>query len=83
MEHETFKRIEDNLVYEMAISVPDAIIGFEKEIPLINEDKEHKMKFNPGIQHGQLFRIKKKCMPRLHSHSLGELIVVANIIIPK
>ena len=83
MEHETFKRIEDNLVYEMAISVPDAIIGFEKEIPLINEDKEHKMKFKPGIQHGQLFRIKKKGMPRLNSHSLGELIVVANIIIPK
>ncbi len=82
-EHKFFKRIEDNLIYEMAISVPDALIGFEKNIPLINEEKEYKMKFKPGVQHGQLFRIKKKGMPGLNSNAHGELIVVANIIIPK
>jgi molecular chaperone DnaJ len=82
-EHETFKRVEDNLIYELPVSVPNALLGFEEGIPLINQEKTHEMKFKPGVQHAEVFRIKNKGMPKLNSSSYGDLIVIANIIIPK
>jgi molecular chaperone DnaJ len=82
-EHNVFKRVEDNLIYELPVSIANALLGYQDEIPLINEKETYSLKFKPGVQHGEIFRLKNKGMPTLNSKHHGDLLIITNIIIPK
>jgi len=72
-EHPYFIRNEDDLIYELAISFPQAALGSEAEVPTL--DGKVNLKIPSGTQSGKLFRMRGKGIPRLHSYGRGDQIV--------
>lgn len=81
-EHSDFIREDENLIYNLFISVPEAILGCTVEIPLINGTTS--LKIPAGTQSGEVIRLKGKGLPILNSYGRkGELLVNVNVWIPK
>ena len=62
-EHEVFERDGDNLPCAMPISLPQAALGTQQEIPTL--DGNVTLKIPAGTQTNKVFRIKGKGMPSL------------------
>jgi len=71
----------NNLLYNLFISVPDAIIGTAEEIPTI--DGRVKVKIDAGTQSGKILRLKGKGLPDVNRYGTGDLLVKINVWIPK
>ncbi len=69
------------MFYTKIISVTDAILGTEVEIPCI--DGKYKIKVDPGTQSETVVRLKGRGLPRLNSSSTGDLYVKFIVWIPK
>jgi molecular chaperone DnaJ len=80
--HSIFERSSENLYFKLPISMIDATLGIETEIPTINGGKS-KFKIPSGSQPGRQFRLKGKGMPFLRKNTYGDLYVEINIIIPE
>lgn len=81
-EHPDFIREDENLIYNLFISVPEAILGCTVEIPLINGTTT--LKIPAGTQSGEVIRLKGKGLPIINSYGRkGELLVNVNVWIPK
>jgi len=76
-----FIREENNLIYNLIISVPQAILGTTVEIPSI-EGGKIKLKIEPGTTSGKLLRVRGKGLPDIHGYNRGDLIVRIIIYIP-
>ena len=74
-------REDNNLIYNLNISIPDAILGANAEIPTI--DGKVKVKIDPGTQPGKVLRLKGKGLPTYGSYGRGDLLVIVNVWIPK
>ena len=62
--HSIFKRSEENLYYELPISIADAALGSTVEVPSIDGGKT-KIKIPSGTQSGKQLRLRGKGMPIL------------------
>jgi molecular chaperone DnaJ len=80
--HKIFQRSEENLYYKLPISMTDAALGAEIEVPTIDGGKS-KVKIPEGTQSGKQFRLKGKGMPILRENDFGDLYLETNIIIPE
>ncbi|MEO8213326.1 MAG: J domain-containing protein [Myxococcales bacterium] len=60
--HRYYAREEDTLVVEMPVSIGEAALGAEVEVPVL--DGTVKMKVPAGTQSGSVFRIRGKGIPR-------------------
>ncbi len=78
--HPIFQRVESDLLYEMPISITQAALGHEAEIPTLNG--KAKMKIPPGTQTGSIFRLRGKGMPRLHGVGSGDMHVKVKVKTP-
>ena len=72
--HSIFKRSEENLYYELPISIADAALGTTVEVPSIDGGKT-KIKIPSGTQSGKQLRLKGKGMPILRRNILGDLYI--------
>lgn len=79
--HPDFERDENNLIYSLFISISDAILGTQVEIPTI--DGKVRMKIAPGTQSGQVLRLKGKGLPEVNGYRTGDMLVNVNVWIPK
>mgnify|MGYP000311040920 CR=1 FL=1 len=80
--HPLFERDEnDNLYYNLFISIPQAVLGTTVEIPTIDGYKIS-VKIDKGTQSGKLLRIKEKGLPHFNSSVRGDLIVRVIVYIP-
>ncbi len=79
--HPDFTREDNNLIYNLIISVPQAILGTTAEIPSIDGGKI-KLKIEPGTTSGKLLRIRGKGLPDVHGYQRGDLIVRVVVYIP-
>jgi molecular chaperone DnaJ len=79
--HESLKRQGSDLTYDLILTIPEAILGVQKEIPTV--DGPIKINTEPGIQPGRILRIKNKGIPVYGSSRIGDLMVRVNIYIPK
>ncbi|MFI3288130.1 MAG: molecular chaperone DnaJ [Rikenellaceae bacterium] len=70
----------NDLIYNLTISVIDAIIGSEVEIPTVGG--RAKMKITPGTEAGKVLRLKGKGIPDVNGYGVGDLLVVVDIFIP-
>ena len=59
-----YRQDGDILVVEVPLSVDEAALGTEVEIPLL--DTNVRMKIPPGTQPGSVFRVRGKGLPRSH-----------------
>lgn len=82
MKHDPrFKRLGDDLFTEIDISFVMAVLGGESEIETL--DGKVKLKVPPGTQVGTTFRIREAGFPKLGRRGKGDLLVKANIAVPK
>ena len=72
--HNIFKRSEENLYYELPISIADAALGTTVEVPSIDGGKT-KIKIPSGTQSGKQLRLKGKGMPILRKNISGDLYI--------
>ena len=72
--HNIFQRSEENLFFEVPISLTDAALGAAIEVPTIDGGKS-KVKIPSGTQTGKQFRLKEKGMPMMRNKSYGDLYI--------
>ena len=79
--HPELIRDGNNLLYNLFISVPNAIIGTTAEIPTI--DGKVKVRIDAGTQSGKILRLKGKGLPDVNRYGIGDLLVKINVWIPQ
>jgi molecular chaperone DnaJ len=80
-EHSELIREGNDLIFNLFISIPDAILGTHVEIPTI--DNNVKIKIEPGTQPGKILRLRGKGLPEVNGYGRGDLLVNVNVWIPK
>jgi molecular chaperone DnaJ len=80
--HKIFHRSEENLYYKLPISMTDAALGAEIDVPTIDGGKS-KVKIPEGTQSGKQLRLKGKGMPVIRENHFGDLYLEINVIIPE
>ncbi|MBN1622361.1 MAG: molecular chaperone DnaJ [Endomicrobiales bacterium] len=80
-EHPHFKRERDNLHTELKLNFPEAVFGGDFEVPAI--DGKIKLKIPAGTQPGTVFRVRNEGFPHLGKRGKGDLLVKANVEVPK
>lgn len=78
--HPELIRDGSDLIYNLQLSVPDAILGTPAEIPTI--EGKVKVRIDPGTQPGKILRLRGKGLPEVNSYHHGDLLVRINIWIP-
>ncbi len=78
--HPHFKREDNNLIYHLFLSFPEAALGTQVEIPTL--DGKARVKIEPGIQSGKLLRLRGKGLPSINGYGHGDIIVDVNIYTP-
>jgi molecular chaperone DnaJ len=79
--HPELIRNDNDLLYNLHISIPDAILGAPVEIPTLNG--KVKVKIEPGTPAGKILRLKGKGLPDVQGYGRGDLLVKVNVFIPK
>ncbi len=79
--HPELIRNDNDILYNLHISVPDAILGTPVEIPTITS--KVKVKIEPGTQAGKILRLRGKGLPDVQGYGRGDLLVKVNVYIPK
>jgi molecular chaperone DnaJ len=80
-EHDDLIREGNDLIYNLFISVPDAITGTNVEVPTV--EGQVKIKIEPGTQPGKILRLRGKGLPEVNGYGRGDLLVNVNVWIPK
>ncbi len=80
-DHPELIREGNDLIYNLFISVPDAVLGAHVEVPTI--DNNVKIKIEPGTQPGKILRLRGKGLPEVNGYGRGDLLVNVNVWIPK
>lgn len=79
--HPHFVRDGDNIIYELSISYPEAVLGTEVEIPTLTG--RAKLKIEPGTQAGKFLKMREKGIQHLNRHGAGDQLVKINIHVPR
>jgi molecular chaperone DnaJ len=74
-------RDENDLVYSLFISMPQAALGTSVEVPTV--DGKAKIKIEPGTQSGKMLRLKGKGLPDINRYGAGDLLVHVNVWTPQ
>jgi molecular chaperone DnaJ len=80
-EHPDLLREGNDLIYNLFISIPDAILGTHVEVPTV--DNNVKIRIEPGTQPGKILRLRGKGLPEVNGYGHGDLLVNVNVWIPK
>lgn len=80
-EHPDLIRDDNNLIFNLLLDFPTAVLGGEVEIPLI--EGKMKIKIPAGTQPNTLQRFSGKGLPSINRHGRGELIVNISIYVPE
>jgi len=78
--HEYFIRDEDNIIYELSISYPEAVLGTDVEIPTLNG--RAKLKIERGTESGKFLKMREKGIQHLNRHGAGDQLVKISIHVP-
>ncbi len=80
--HEFLTRRDLDVVYQLHISFPDAVLGMNAEVPTI--DGKAKIKIPPGTQSGRVFRLKGKGFPAFqNTYEKGDQLIEVLIWTPQ
>ncbi len=79
--HEYFVREGNTVFYEQTVSVTQAILGAELEIPTI--DGPVRFSIPEGTQPGDRFTIRGKGIPYMRSPRRGDEVVTVKVAVPK
>ncbi len=80
-EHPELERDGNDLLYELPISFPDAVLGATVEVPTV--EAKVKIKIDAGTQPGKILRLRGKGVPDLNGYGRGDLLVHIQVFVPK
>lgn len=76
-----FERDGSNLIYNLFLTIPEAILGTQAEVPTV--DGKVRVKIAPGTQSGKILRLRGKGLPNVNSYGSGDMLINVNVWIPK
>jgi len=79
-DHEYFERQGDDIIYRMQISIPQAVLGDDLEVPTLTG--RARLTINPGTQPGKVLRMKGKGVKHLNGQGVGDQLVQVNLYVP-
>lgn len=79
--HKDLIRDENDLVYNLLLTVPQAALGGAIEVPTL--DGAVKVKIEPGTQPGKMLRLRGKGLPEVNTNRRGDMIVNIGVYIPE
>jgi len=84
-EHKDFIRQESDLIYNLLLDMPTAVLGGQVQIPTLTGDV--KITITPGTQPGKVLRMRGKGLPRIdqygRSYGTGDLLINVGVYIPE
>lgn len=80
-DHPDLIREGNDLIYNLFISIPDAVLGTHVEVPTV--DNKVKIKIEAGTQPGKILRLRGKGLPEVNGYGKGDLLVNVNVWIPR
>lgn len=81
---DTFVRDGNDVIYNLLLTFPQAVLGSEVEIPTI-EGSKVKVQIAPGTQPGTILRLRGKGLPDVegYGHNVGDIVVNISVYVPK
>lgn len=79
--HPDLIRDENDLIYNLLITVPTATLGGSVEVPTV--DGKVKVNITPGTQPGKVLRLRGKGLPSVNRYGTGDLLVNIGVYIPE
>ena len=80
-QHPELIRDENDLLYNLLLTIPMAAMGGTVEVPTI--EGKVKVKIDPGTQPGKVLRLRNKGLPSVNSCGTGDLLVNVSVYIPQ
>jgi molecular chaperone DnaJ len=78
--HKHFTREEDDIIYNLFITYPQAALGAEVEVPTLTGKAV--LKIDAGTQPGKFLKMRGKGIRHLNSSGTGDQIVKINVTVP-
>lgn len=78
--HELFERTGDDIYCRIPVSLVQAVLGGQIEVPTLTGSE--RVKIPPGTQPGQIFRLKGKGISHLRGYGRGDQIIEPVVTIP-
>jgi len=78
---DTFERRGADLIVNVAVSYPDAVLGASVEVP--TPDGKISLKVPAGSQDGKLLRVKGRGAPKLKGGGRGDLLARVRLTVPE
>lgn len=78
--HPHLARRGQDLVYELAVSVPQAVLGDRITVPTI--DGEHELELPAGTQPGRVLKISGIGVPHVRTGRRGDQLCVVHVVVP-
>ncbi len=79
--HPHLVRQDNHVIYNLVISIPEAILGCTAEVPTI--DGKAKINIEPGTQSGKVLRLRGKGFPEINGYGNGDQLIHVHVWIPK
>lgn len=79
-QHPHFKRVGDDIVYELPITIDEAVLGSRIEVPTVS-GRVH-LTVPAGTSSGTIFRLKGKGVKNLATGTTGDQLVSTRIVMP-
>lgn len=79
--HPELIRDENDLIYNLLLTMPTAILGGAVEVPTV--DGKVKVTINPGTQPGKVLRLRGKGLPSVNRYGTGDLLINIGVYIPE
>jgi molecular chaperone DnaJ len=79
--HENLERDGNNIIYNLHISFPQAVLGADVEVPTVTG--KARIKIEPGTASGKVLRLRGKGIPDVNGYATGDQLIYVNIFTPK
>ena len=79
--HPELVRDENDLIYNLLLTVPMATLGGTVEVPTV--EGKVKVTIAPGTQPGKVLRLRGKGLPNVNRYGTGDLLVNIGVYIPE
>jgi molecular chaperone DnaJ len=78
--HDRYRRIDDDLITDVPISIAQAALGTKIDLPTLDGDEE--LTVQAGTQPGHEFVLRGRGVPKLHGRGRGDLRAIVRVEVP-
>jgi molecular chaperone DnaJ len=79
--HESLERDGNNIIYNLHISFPQAVLGADVEVPTVSG--KARIKIEPGTASGKVLRLRGKGIPDVNGYATGDQLIYVDVFTPK